>query len=215
MGLAPLWGEEGRPDPHPPQGTRGLRVWCGADLLEFSLYQNPLQSLYEGMTLPLPSGVVRCPAVMLETRCILGGHLWKQLLSLLPEVFFYSLSQEHMQLRVEQFRCPVLFSSPVVAPKETQTNQIWYHKPSCQPNVLALPPWSIRQAQPCLNSRWSSKWMPWECNPFTEWILRYKQKRNFTFPATNLVNLDCRILLSLPLDELSGLPQIFIQLQLR
>lgn len=29
-----------------------------------------------------------------------------------------------------------------------------------------------------------------------------------------LLNLDCEMVLSLPLDELSGLPQIFIQLYL-
>lgn len=170
-----------------------------------STWRNDTPLAFRGCLLPCP---------MLETPCILGGHLCKQLLSLLPEMFFYSFSQEHMQLRMEQFRFPVLFSSLVLAPKETQINQRWYHKPSCQPNVLALPLWLFRKAQPCLNGRWSSKWMPWECNLFTEWMWRYKQKRNFTFPATNLVNLDCRILLSLPLDELSGLPQIFIQLQL-
>lgn len=124
----------------PPYSSRYERsevlMWCWS-LGIFTLPKPTTVSTWRNDT-PLAFRGCPLPCLTLEIPCILGGHLWKQLLSLLPEMFFYSLSQEHMQLRMEQFHFPVLFSSLVLAPKETQTNQIWYHKPSCQPKMSWL-----------------------------------------------------------------------------
>ena len=42
--------------------------------------------------------------------------------------------------------------------------------------------------------------------------VKVQTEKKFGPPATNLLNSHCRIVFSMPLDELLGLPQIFIQL---
>lgn len=173
---------------------QGLRFWWVLTCWNLHCSQTPSVSIEE----KAPPQALRlqcfgCPAAMLWIPCISSRLLWKQLLRLLPEVFFWRFLPKHMQLNRE---CSgflyffLLWCWPQTKPKPTTrdtTNRYTQHMLLLLDQTsLALPKWQLKLKLDSLL-----------CNPLIEWMLKCKQKANFTLPATRLWNFaqwDCSLL---------------------
>ena len=121
----------------------------------------------------------------------------------------WNLSWERVQLSMESFWFFTLFYSAGSRQSPNQpiiTKNHFAKYPCSSPTVDQTSTFSP-------NGSWSSNWMLCYHDLFFYWMqVKVQTEKKFGPPATNLLNSHCGILFSMPLDELLGLPQIFIQL---
>lgn len=175
-----------------------LRFWCGADLPQSLLYQTHyilyMNGGHASCHLGLPAHLL--PWAMLSAPC--GPFCLKR--SLKPQLGVCATKHEVVLFFLHSFI--------VLAPKSKPTNNKKHlaKYPCSSPTVNQTSTFSP-------NGSWSSNWMLCYHDLFFYWMqVKVQTEKKFGPPATNLLNSHCRIVFSMPLDELLGLPQIFIQL---